>query len=176
MRYYVLCMRICTYWNVHGGKSSRNHRTVRGTTETCRHQVNERSAWLPQRSMKVNWQPHIFHLHNKKEKKSVLCKSESVIIESTVIGFTIINDALLRTLYAYMYVLECARIINLFPHWSTDSPTFSIFTIKKKRNPFFVKVNQFTTKFKSIFDSHYQTVEVKQTSHLLDVCRFRLFL
>jgi hypothetical protein len=26
------------------------------------------------------------------------------IIESTVIGFTIINDALLRTLYAYMYV------------------------------------------------------------------------
>jgi hypothetical protein len=49
-----------------------------GTTETCRHQVNERSAWLPQRSMKVNWQPHVFHLHNKKEKKSVRCKSESV--------------------------------------------------------------------------------------------------
>ena len=39
------------------------------------------------------------------------------IIESTVIGFTIINDALLRTLYAYMYVLKCARIINLVPHW-----------------------------------------------------------
>ena len=39
------------------------------------------------------------------------------IIESTVIGFTIINDALLRTLHAYMYVLKCARIINLFPHW-----------------------------------------------------------
>jgi hypothetical protein len=39
------------------------------------------------------------------------------IIESTVIGFTIINDALLRTLYAYMYVLKCARIINLFPRW-----------------------------------------------------------
>ena len=43
------------------------------------------------------------------------------IIESTVIGFTIINDALLRTLHAYikykyMYVLKCARIINLFPH------------------------------------------------------------
>jgi hypothetical protein len=28
--------------------------------------------------MKVNWQAHVFHLHNKKEKKSVLCKSESV--------------------------------------------------------------------------------------------------
>jgi hypothetical protein len=28
--------------------------------ETCRHQVNERSVWLPQRSMKVNWQPHVF--------------------------------------------------------------------------------------------------------------------
>ena len=55
-----------------------NHRTVRGTTETCRHQVNERSAWLHQRSMKVNWKPHVFHLHNKKEKKSVRCKSESV--------------------------------------------------------------------------------------------------
>jgi hypothetical protein len=53
-------------------------RTVRGTTETCRHQVNERSAWLHQRSMKVNWKPHVFHLHNKKEKKSVRCKSESV--------------------------------------------------------------------------------------------------
>jgi hypothetical protein len=39
---------------------------------------------------------------------------------------------------------------------ATDSPTFSIFTIKKKRNPFVVKVNQFTTKFKSVFDSHYQ--------------------
>ena len=39
---------------------------------------------------------------------------------------------------------------------STDRPTFSIFTTKKKRNPFFVKVNQFTTKFKSVFDSHYQ--------------------
>jgi hypothetical protein len=39
-----------------------------------------------------------------------------------------------------MYVLKCARIINLF----------------KKRNPFVVKVNQFTTKFKSVFDSHYQ--------------------
>jgi hypothetical protein len=25
-----------------------------GTTKTCRHQVNERSAWLPQHSMKVN--------------------------------------------------------------------------------------------------------------------------
>jgi hypothetical protein len=36
------------------GVSDRNHRTVRGTTETCRHQVNERSAWLPQHSMKVN--------------------------------------------------------------------------------------------------------------------------
>ena len=36
---------------------------------------------------------------------------------------------------------------------STDSPTFSIFTIKKKRNPCVVKVNQFTTKFKSVFDS-----------------------
>jgi hypothetical protein len=33
------------------------------------------------------------------------------------IKFNIINDALLRTLYAYMYVLKCARIINLFPHW-----------------------------------------------------------
>jgi hypothetical protein len=31
------------------------------------------------------------------------------IIESTVIGFTIINDALLRTLYVYMYVLKCAQ-------------------------------------------------------------------
>ena len=31
----------------------------------------------------------------------------------------------------------------------TDSPTFSIFTIKKKRNPFVVKVNQFTTKLKA---------------------------
>ena len=72
------------------GKSSRNHWTVRGRTETCRHQVNERSAWLPQHSMKVNWQPHVFHLHNKKEK-----------------------------------------------------------------NPFFVNVNQFTTKLKSVFDSHY---------------------
>ena len=60
------------------GVSGRNHRTVRGTTKTCRHQVNERSAWLPQRSMKVNWQPHVFHLHNKKEKKSVRCKSESI--------------------------------------------------------------------------------------------------
>jgi hypothetical protein len=39
---------------------------------------------------------------------------------------------------------------------STDSPTFSNFTIKKNRNPFVVKVNQFTTKFKSVFDSHYQ--------------------
>jgi hypothetical protein len=39
------------------------------------------------------------------------------LIESTVIGFNIINDALLRILYAYMYVLKCARIINLFPHW-----------------------------------------------------------
>jgi hypothetical protein len=33
---------------------------------------------------------------------------------------------------------------------STDSPN------KKKRNPFVVKVYQFTTKFKSVFDSHYQ--------------------
>jgi hypothetical protein len=39
---------------------------------------------------------------------------------------------------------------------STDSSAFSIFTIKKKRNPFVVKVNHFTTKFKSVFDSHYQ--------------------
>ena len=39
---------------------------------------------------------------------------------------------------------------------STDSPTFSNFTIKKNRNPFVVKVNQLTTKFKSVFDSHYQ--------------------
>jgi hypothetical protein len=42
------------------GKSSRNHWTVRGTTETCRNQENERSVWLPQHSMKVNWQPHVF--------------------------------------------------------------------------------------------------------------------
>jgi hypothetical protein len=31
----------------------------------------------------------------------------------------------------------------------------TIFTIKRKRNPFVVKVNQFTTKLKSVFDSHY---------------------
>jgi hypothetical protein len=41
--------------------------------------------------MKVNWKPHIFHLHNE-----------------------------------------------------------------KKRNPFVLKLNQFTTKFKNVFDSHYQ--------------------
>jgi hypothetical protein len=39
---------------------------------------------------------------------------------------------------------------------STYSPTFSIFTIKKKRSPFVVKLNQFTIKCKSFFDSHYQ--------------------
>ena len=75
---HALCTKPAVLKMKESGKSSRNHRTVRGTTETCRHQVNERSAWLPQRSMKVNWQPHVFHLHNKKEKKSVLCKSESV--------------------------------------------------------------------------------------------------
>ena len=75
---HALCTKPAVLKMKESGKSSRNHRTVRGRTETCRHQVNERSAWLPQRSMKVNWQPYVFHLHNKKEKKSVLCKSESV--------------------------------------------------------------------------------------------------
>jgi hypothetical protein len=75
---HALCTKPAVSKMKESGKSSRNHRTVRGTTETCRHQVNERSVWLPQRSMKVNWQPHVFHLHNKKGKKSVLCKSESV--------------------------------------------------------------------------------------------------
>jgi hypothetical protein len=45
---------------------------------------------------------------------------------------------------------------------STDSPTFSNFTIKKYRNPFVVKVNQLTTKFKSVFDSHTYSVCVYQ--------------
>jgi hypothetical protein len=75
---HALCTKPAVLKMKESGKSSRNHRTVRGTTETCRHQVNERSAWLPQ----VQWK-------------------------------------------------------------STNSLTFSIFTIKKKRNPFFVKVNQF---------------------------------
>jgi hypothetical protein len=75
---HALCTKPAVLKMKESGKYSRNHRTVRGRTETCRQQVNERSAWLPQRSMKVNWQPHVFHLHNKKEKKSVLCKSESV--------------------------------------------------------------------------------------------------
>ena len=75
---HALCTKPAVLKMKESGKSSRNHRTVRGRNETCRHQVNERSAWLPQRSMKVNGQPHVFHLHNKKEKKSVLCKSESV--------------------------------------------------------------------------------------------------
>jgi hypothetical protein len=38
---------------------------------------------------------------------------------------------------------------------STDSPTFSNFTIKKNRNPFVVKVNQLTTKFKSEMMRYY---------------------
>jgi hypothetical protein len=57
---HALCTKPAVLKMKESGKSSRNHRTVRGTTETCRHQVNERSVWLPQRSMKVNWQPHVF--------------------------------------------------------------------------------------------------------------------
>jgi hypothetical protein len=34
--------------------------------------------WCFNATFNVNWQPHVFHLHNKKKKKSVLCKSESV--------------------------------------------------------------------------------------------------
>ena len=79
---HALCTKAVVLKMEESGKSSRNHRTVRGTTETCRHQVNERSVWLPQRSMKVNWQPHVFHLHNKKEKKSVRCESESTKFKS----------------------------------------------------------------------------------------------
>jgi hypothetical protein len=64
---HALCTKPAVLKMKESGKSSRNHRTVRGRTETCRHQVNERSVWLPQRSMKVNWQPHVFQLHIKKE-------------------------------------------------------------------------------------------------------------
>jgi hypothetical protein len=63
----------------------------------------------PTFSMKVNWQPHVFN-----ESQLTAPRFQW---KSTDIGFTIINDTLLRTLYAYMYVLKCARIINLFPHW-----------------------------------------------------------
>ena len=79
---YALCTKPSVLKMKESGKSSRNHRTVGGTTEICRHQVNERSAWLSQRSMKVNWQPHVFHLHNKKEEKSVLCLTSTAFDES----------------------------------------------------------------------------------------------
>jgi hypothetical protein len=57
---HALCTKPAVLKMKESEKSSRNHRTVRGTTETCRHQVNERYVWLPQRSMKVNWQPRVF--------------------------------------------------------------------------------------------------------------------
>ena len=42
---HALCTKPAVLKMKESGKSSlRNHRTVRGTTETCRHQVNERSA------------------------------------------------------------------------------------------------------------------------------------
>ena len=67
------------------------------------------SGRIPQTTkLSIHILPFFFSL-----RKSIPTK----IIESIVIGFTIINDALLRTLYAYMHVLKCAWIINLFPHW-----------------------------------------------------------
>ena len=39
-----LCTKPAVLKMKESGKSSRNHRTIRGRTETCRHQVNERSA------------------------------------------------------------------------------------------------------------------------------------
>jgi hypothetical protein len=41
---HALCTKAVVLKIKESGKSSRNHRIVRGTTETCRHQVNERSA------------------------------------------------------------------------------------------------------------------------------------
>ena len=41
---HALCTKAVVLKMEESGKSSRNHRTVRGRTETCRHQVNERSA------------------------------------------------------------------------------------------------------------------------------------
>jgi hypothetical protein len=59
---------------------------------------------------------------------------------------------------------------------STYSPTFSNFTIKKNRNPFVVKVNQFTTKFKSVFDSHYQMHIRLTRTHFATACVFYYFI
>jgi hypothetical protein len=85
-RSFSLCTKPVVLKMEESGKSSRGFRkkpsNCQTSTETCRHQVNERSVWLPQRSMKVNWQPHVFHLHNKKEKNSVRCKSESTKFKS----------------------------------------------------------------------------------------------
>ena len=41
---HALCTKAAVLTIKESGKSSRNHRIVRGRTETCRHQVNERSA------------------------------------------------------------------------------------------------------------------------------------
>jgi hypothetical protein len=41
---HSLCTKPAVLKMKESGKSSRNHRTVGGRTETCRHQVNERSA------------------------------------------------------------------------------------------------------------------------------------
>jgi hypothetical protein len=54
------------------------------------------------------------------------------------------------------YVL-CMRISNISLYVSTEMCTNNKFVSTLiYRNPFVVKVNQFTTKFKSVFDSHYQ--------------------
>ena len=41
---HALCTKPAVLKIKESGKSSRNHQTVRGRTETCRNQVNERSA------------------------------------------------------------------------------------------------------------------------------------
>jgi hypothetical protein len=41
---HALCTKPAALKMKESGKSSKNHRTVRGTTETCKHQVNERSV------------------------------------------------------------------------------------------------------------------------------------
>jgi len=80
---YHRCRCTCTMYKTavlkmeESGKSSRGFRKKPPNCQRNNRNLQTSGKWeVCLSSMKVNWQPHVFHLHNKKEKKSVRCKSE----------------------------------------------------------------------------------------------------
>jgi hypothetical protein len=117
------------------GKSSRGFRkkpsNCQTSTETCRHQVNERSVWLPQRSMKVNWQPHVFHLHNKnliwkpcfhtdmKTSRSIVCQTNMHLIMRIENAFKFCGFTFTTNGFLFFFIVKMENVgLSVDFHWT----------------------------------------------------------